>query len=625
MDPRLLDYYNRELQFIREMGGEFAREFPKIAGRLGMEGLECADPYVERLLEGFSFLAARVQLKIDDEFPRFTQHLLEMVYPHYLAPTPSMTVVQFQPESAEGALAGGYLVPRDTVLASLVANDEQTPCEYRTAHEITLWPLEIAAVEYIATSIGLPVNDHAGLQDAKAALRLHLRTQGGVTFDKLALTHLPLFLRGTGSQPARLYEQLLGNALGVVARAREGRGNWRRVLDKSCLSRYGFEDDQALLPYGRRSFQGYRLVQEYFAFPERYQFVDLSGLAPVCNHCHDTELELFILFDRCDRRLENVLDANSLGLFCTPAINLFPKRTDRIHINERESEFHIVPDRTRPMDFEVYAVTGMTGIHTHSDEEHEILPLYAGSDGEHRGERHVYYSVHRQPRLISSGQRARGPRSSYVGSELFVALVDEQEAPFSHDLHQLAMQTLCTNRDLPLQMPLGKGETDFTPMAGAPVQSIRCVAGPTSPKPPLGRGNMTWQLISHLSLNYLSMMDSDALQGAAALREMLGLYGDQSEAHVRKQIEGIRSISANPITRRLPLPGPITFGRGLEITLICDEAAFEGAGAFILGGVLEQFFARYASINSFTETVIRTTERGEIMRWPARIGRQPTL
>lgn len=625
MDPRLLNYYNRELQFIREMGGEFAREFPKIAGRLGMEGLECADPYVERLLEGFSFLAARVQLKIDDEFPRFTQHLLEMVYPHYLAPTPSMAVVQFQPETAEGGLAGGFPIPRDSVLASLVANGEQTPCEYRTCHDVSVFPLEITRVEYIATSIGLPVSDHAGLQGAKAGIRLHLRTLGGVTFDKLTLAQLPLFLRGTGSQPARLYEQLLGNALGVVVRAPEGRGGWSTVLDKSCLSRYGFEDDQAMLPYGQRSFQGYRLVQEYFAFPERYQFVELSGLAPVCGRCRDTELEIFILLDRCDRQLENVLDADSLALFCTPAINLFPKRTDRIHINERESEFHVVPDRTRPMDFEVYAVTGLTGISIRNDEEREYQPLYAGSDGEQRGGSHAYYTVHRQPRLISSGQRARGTRSSYVGTELFIALVDENEAPYNHDLHQLAIQTLCTNRDLPLQMPLGKGESDFAAVAGAPVQSIRCVAGPTSPKPPLARGNMTWQLISHLSLNYLSMVDSDPQQGAAALREMLGLYGDRSEAHVRKQIEGIRSISANPITRRLPLPGPITFGRGLEITLICDESAFEGAGAFILGAVLEQFFARYVSINSFTETVIRTTERGEIMRWPARIGRQPML
>src|SRR5713101_556004 len=152
MDPRLLKYYNRELQFMREMGGEFAKEFPKIAGRLGLDGFECADPYVERLLEGFAFLAARVQLKIDAEFPRFTQHLLETIYPGYLAPVPSMAMVQFQPDPSEGSLAAGVPVPRGSALRSMLGKGEITACEYRTAHEVTLWPVEIQEVEHFRYS-----------------------------------------------------------------------------------------------------------------------------------------------------------------------------------------------------------------------------------------------------------------------------------------------------------------------------------------------------------------------------------------------------------------------------------------------------------------------------------------
>ena len=241
-----------------------------------------------------------------------------------------------------------------------------------------------------------------------------------------------------------------------------------------------------------------------------------------------------------------------------------------------------------------------------------------------RGQR-AFYTVHRLPRLLSSHQRRVGPRSSYIGSELYLALVDADEAPYSGHLQQLAVSTLCTNRDLPLHMPVGRGETDFTLNSGAPIKAVRCVTGPTHPRPSRAHGDTAWRLISHLSLNYLSLMDHDDQQGAMALRELLALYGDLAEASVRKQIDGMISVRSQPVTRRAPVPGPIAFARGLEVVVNLDESAFEGAGAFLLGAVLERFFAKYASINAFTETVVRSTERGEIMRWPARIGRRQIL
>src|SRR4051812_43619071 len=218
MDPRLLQYYNRELQHLREMGGEFAREFPKIAGRLGLEAFECADPYVERLLEGFAFLTARVQLKIDAEFPRFTQHLLELVYPHYLAPIPSMTVVQMQPQPGEGSLVSGVKVPRGSVMRSLLGRGEQTACDYRTGSDVTLWPIEIAGVEYTGFlgdlgSLRLPTR-----KTARAALRLRLKATGGARFDQLPLERLPLFLRGGDELAMRMYEQLVGNVVAAALR-----------------------------------------------------------------------------------------------------------------------------------------------------------------------------------------------------------------------------------------------------------------------------------------------------------------------------------------------------------------------------------------------------------------------
>ena len=624
MDPRLLEYYNRELQHLREMGAEFAKEFPKIAARLSLEGFECADPYVERLLEGFAFLAARVQLKLDAEFPRFTQHLLEMVYPHYLSPTPSLAVVQFQPDLAQGALRSGFPVPSATPLRSLLGKGDQTPCEYRTGQDVTLWPLQIVAAQYAPHPRGLPAAGAPWLPSAKAAIRLRLQVTAGLTFDKIALQGLTLYLRGTGELPYRLYEQLLGNGLGVVAGPPDASG-WRVFLDRCELRSLGFGDEEALLPHGPRSFQGYRLLQEYFALPERYLFVELAGLGPAVRRCQGTELELTVALSKADPALENALDPSNFALFCAPAVNLFPKRADRIHLTDQRSDFHVVPDRTRPMDFEVYGVQEVLGYGAGVEPELEFRPFYAHSDVPGRGDGRAYYTVRREPRALSPQQRRQGPRSSYVGSEVFLSLVDAKEAPYPTDLRQLAVATLCTNRDLPLQMPLGQRQTDFTLESGAPVESVRCVAGPTKPRPSRAHGNTAWRIISHLTLNYLSLADTDETHGAVALRELLMLYAEGGEAPLRKQVESLRSVRTRPVSRRIPIPGPIAFGRGLEIATTFDEATFGGSGAFLLGAVLERFFARYVSMNSFTETAVRTVERGEVMRWPARLGQRQLL
>ena len=624
MNPRLLKYYNRELQHVREMGGEFAKAFPKIAGRLGLEGFECADPYVERLLEGFSFLAARVQLKIDAEFPRFTQSLLELVYPHYLAPVPSMAVVQYFPDLAEGALADGFEVPRHTSLRSLISKGDKTPCEYSSAHDVTLWPLELTEAKYFSNAGALATIGVDKLDGVKAGIRLSFRTTAGLAFDQLALERLPLFIRGSDELPKQIYEQLLANPVRMVVRPKGGTSPWQEVVSSSHVRRLGFEDSQSLLPYTHRSFQGYRLLQEYFAFPERFLFVELGGLAPAVRRCTGTELEIIVLLDRTNLSLENVLNEGYFALFCTPAINLFPRRADRIHLDARHNEYHVVPDRTRPMDFEVYGITEMQGHGSSAEPEQQFLPFYACDDRSRQDPDLAYFTVRREPRVLSTKQRSYGPRSSYVGSEIFASLVDAKEAPYSSNLKQLALKLLCTNRDLPLHMSVGKARTDFTLDTGAPVESVRCVAGPTKPRSSSAEGETAWRLVSHLSLNYLSLVDGDK-DGAAALRELLSLYADPNDASVVKQIEGVKAIVSRPVIGRIPTAGPITFGRGLEITVTCEDAAFEGTGVFLLGAVLEEFLAKYVSINAFTETVIRTVDRGEVMRWPPRIGRRQRL
>ncbi len=398
-------------------------------------------------------------------------------------------------------------------------------------------------------------------------------------------------------------------------------------MDRSCLQRLGFENDQALLPVDSRSFQGYRLLHEYFTLPSRFLFVELTGLESAVQRCEHSELDVIVLFDQTDRELEKSISAANFSLFCTPAINLFPKHADRIQLSDRFPEHHIVPDRSRPMDFEVCQVIKATGFGTSEEDTQPFQPFYSVRDANGEVQTSAYYTLRRRPRMLSEKQRIQGSRSRYVGTEVYLSLVDSQAAPYSTNLKQLGLSTLCTNRDLPLHMPVGQSNTDFSLQLSLPVKAIRCLAGPSAPKPSYvcGDGETVWRLINHLSLNYLSLTNSDPRRGASALRQLLRLYSDIGDPASRKQVDGVRSIQSEPVVRRSPHAGPIAFARGLQLILTLDETAFEGTGAFLLGAVLDEFFGQYVSVNSFTETILKTVERGEVMRWPNRIGRRQIL
>jgi len=630
MNPDLLAYYEQELKHIREMAGEFAQENPKIAGRLALNTIgSCDDPYVERLLEGFAYLAARVQLKVDAEFPRFTQHLLNILYPHYLAPTPSMTVVQFHPDLQEGSLNEGFSIPQKTVLRSNISKGEQTACEYSTAHDLTLWPLELVAADYLA-NIGAVTNAVSGydknkfshFNGLKAGIRLRLKCTAGLKFNQLRnFNQLPLYLHGNEETPMQIYEQLLAHSIGLVIQPTHRAASWQFVSKENTVCPLGFAEKEALLPYTPQSFQGYRLLQEYFAFPERYLFVELHNLAPAWQQANEDEVDIIILLNQANPQLIHEVNKACFKLFCTPAINLFTRQAGRIHLTPQTHEYHVVPDRTRPVDYEVYQIQEVIGYGSSHNEQQTFLPFYqAGSDNSHR--QRAYYSVMRLPRKMSSQQKNQGSRSHYIENEVFIALVDAHNAPFNSELRQLGLKVLCTNRHLPLQLAIN-GKSDFTIQTGAPVKTIGCLIEPTKPRPSCAQKETAWQLINHLSLNYLSLVNENEKEGATALRSLLSLYVD-NDLTVRKQIKGILAIQSKPIVRRITNAGPIIFGRGLEITITVDESAFTGSGVFLLGMVLDHFFAQYVSLNSFTETVLKTPTR-EIKTWPARSGQRHLL
>lgn len=620
MDPRLLRYYNQELQHVREMGAEFAAEFPKIAGRLRMESMEVADPYVERLLEGFAFLTARLQLRMDAEFPRFTQRLLDVLYPNFLAPVPSMLIAHVHPKLGDQALAAGVTLPKGTKLRGRSAAS-QTPCVFTTGSALTLWPVEISRATYFTHAADLPAA--ATLPRSAGGVRIRLRCAPGMDFGSVRWQDVRLCCSGSDAVAYRLHELVTEHAVGVLVRG-PSRDGPTEILPASSVEAIGFDDGDALLPVTHRGFAGYRLLQEYFALPQRFLFFDLRRAGAALQRIGGNEAEIIVLLGRGDPSLLQSVDASSLALHCVPAVNLFEHRCDRIHISPQTHDFHVVPDRMRPMDYEIHTVLEVTGFGAGSAGERRFEPLYGAFHG---GERlhPAYFSVQREPRMLSPGQKREGARSSYVGTEVFVSIVDSAEAPYSGDLRQLAVHALCSNRDLPLHLVATQGTRELQLDASAPVTSVHVLRGPSRPQPAVREASAAWKLINQFSLHHLSLTNNSPELGAAALRDMLRLYLPEGDAAAGRQVEGIRSVRSTDTVRRLPLPGPIAFGRGVQIDVEVDDHAFEGGSAFVLGTVLERFFARHVALNAFTVTRIHSAAHGLIHEGRPQCGNRPLL
>lgn len=595
----LLPYYTRELADLRRLGAAFARQYPKIAARLELGAHECADPHVERLLEAFAFLTARLQHQLDSEFPEITSALLGLLYPQLVNPIPAMAIARFDVDPAQGNLAAGHRIERHTPLFAPAA--QSLRCRFRTCYPVTLWPLRVtyAGLEPTARFTFLDATT-----DVATVLRLRLASLSGSLQD-MALRQVRFYLYGDRTLVTTLYELLLCHVRRVALLPQ---GQTAPVyLPADTLTPVGFAPDEAVLPYPPQAHPGYRLLQEYFTFPEQFLFVEVQHLEA---HASTQAFDVLFLLDQMPReRLD--INAQTFMLGCTPIINLFRQVSEPIRLHQRQVEYRLVPDMRRERTTEIHSILRVSAVSDADDTTRTFAPFFAWNhDLESREQKAFWHAV----------RRPTG-RQELPGTEMFLTFVDLDFHPSQPPTHTAYAHTLCTNRDLAEQLP---ADALLQIEEAAPLTRIVCLGKPTLQRdPPMG-GVTLWRLISHLSLNALSL--SEGPESLKALREILRLYSVLDREDGEQHVMGLRELHSRYVVQRLGPDAWRGFCRGLEVTLVLDERAYVGGSAFVFAAVLRHFLALYASVNSFTQVVLKSQQReGVWKRWPALIGTQKVL
>lgn len=607
----LLPYYEKELSHLRYLGQEFAHRYPKIASRLLLEGDHCEDPHAERMIESFAFLSARVHKKLNDDFPEIVEAFLDVLYPHYLRPTPALSIVEFDP-GPQTSLTGRYHLPRHTALHSRPVG--QTFCRFRTCYPVDVWPVALTAAELHRlerSSFNRHGNDHV------ARLTLSLQSIGNTEFGKMGIDQLRFFLDGEGSLMHPLYEMLFNNVARVSVSFVEDGQSREIALEPGAISPVGFGPEEGLIDYSERSFLGYRLLHEYFTFPEKFLFFDLTGLErPLANKAV-TNVQIHFLFRDYDQqetlaRLAQTLDRHNFRLGCTPVANLFSQQAEPIKLTHARHEYPVIPDVRHAVSTEIVSIDEVVRVIRTAtrDKITPCQPFFEPTDSERQANQSYWIA-----RRVSS-RDGRDP-----GTEMRLRVVDRELELLDSSSDTLSLRLTCSNRDLPALMTLGHPQGDFTLEQEQVVQQIRCLRKPTSPvRPPMGKG-VIWRLVSHLSLNHLSLVSN----GREALMELLSLYNYRQASAIRKQINGITAITSEPAMTRIGHPRP-AFVRGTGITLELDESQFIGSGIYLFGTVLDHFFGQYCSLNSFTQLTLRSKQREQrVVQWQPRTGTQPLV
>ncbi|MER8651814.1 type VI secretion system baseplate subunit TssF [Mesorhizobium sp. M1121] len=615
MDRVFVEYYEEELSHIRGLAAEFADMHPAVARNLSLDTVPCPDPYVERLLDGVAFLAARTRLKVDAERSRFSRSILDVLYPDLVTPAPATAMVVLKPGQQVQTMLAGHVVKRGTRLVSSLQAGLSTRCTFTTAQDMTLFPIAISSVGYFqdrsalaAAGIG-PIAGKAG----EAALRITLARTGKGKLDELALDRLDFYFANRTKAPL-IFDAIFGVCSGVGARP-EGKTNPLSPLPPPEM--VGIADAEALMPRTRPTFEGYRLLREYFMMPERFHYGRVTGLLPVVRKCQ-AGLEIIFLFRRPVPELADLTPAD-FDLFATPIINLFERECNIVELDQRKTRQVLHADRTRARDFEIYRVIRVEDADAEGTDA-EIPELF--SLGQNRGSGWVY-STERRPRRPTEDERRQGvTRTSYAGDDVFLAVSRPVNSQANRPLKRVDVVALCTNRDLAI--------LDDTPTltleAGDPVESVRLLGALRSPQPaipaalPTGADSvaraddLAWRLVSQLALNFLSLAKEG--RGVDPLHALLDLYAERGDPGLARNVRSIVRIDSRAVIERLAIEGPMCFGRGTEVTLHVDQSVLAGQSTLLLSGLLSRLFARHAGINGFVRTRTRLLQKQEDVPWP---------
>ncbi len=610
MRDDLLLYYERELDYLRRTAVQFAEKNPKVASRLVLEPTKCEDPHVERLLEAFAFLAARVHLKIDDEFPEISEALLTVVYPQLVRPVPSMSVVEFQLDPEKGKLTTGLPIARDSMLHSRPVGG--VPCSFRTCYDTTLWPISVSAGEWRAPSRLQPPVKAA---DSSGAVRIELRCAPDVSLGALKMDRLRFYLDGESGLINSLYELLFSRLNRIVVRDPTPGSKVAPVtLPASALHAVGFGHDEGMLPYSQRSFIGHRLLMEYFSFPEKFFFIDVTGLEAVWASGFKDAAEIVFLISDVEgsdrrQRLELELSSKTFRLGCAPVVNLFPRTAEPIQLDQRKYEHALIPDARRPYATEIFSVDEVSCINTTTQQITAFEPFYSLRHSGRNEKEQCFWLA----------RRRQSTRPNDDGTDIFLSLVDLSMRPMDPEGNILSIRTTCTNRDLPARLPFGNEDGDFELEGASSLKRIVALRKPTQPVRFSSGKSAMWRLISNLSLNYLSLVE----QGKEALQQTLRVYDVGRTAYSQNVIDSILRIGSRRHFARVSSENGITFARGTRVELELDESQFVGGGAYLFAAVLEQFLGLSTSLNSFTQLIVTTPQRKEpLQEWPPRSGRK---
>lgn len=611
MADELLPYYEKELAYIRQMGAEFALEHPKIAGRLGITAETVEDPHVSRLIESFAYLNARIQHKLDDDFPELSDALLEVLFPHYQRPLPSMSIVQFVPD--EEKLEASYHLAKNTLLETEQYQGET--CRFTTIYDTELHPFTLKE----ATLIGRPFTTPGSKQfkGSGGVLKLSFETfNKDISFADIKPNRIRFYLKGQPQHINPLYELLLNKCQAIIMATSENDPNPVR-LGSNLIQAVGFDIDEGLLPYPESSFMGYRLLTEFFTFSEKFMFIDLQGFSGRIPENAEDTLEFYIYLDESDVELEHNISSQTFQLGCVASVNLFSHRTDPIKLDHTSIEYQITPDARRPDGYEIYSLDQVTATTSSGDRE-VYLPLYGINHEQQNQENHAYWFTRRRAAKM-------GAESRDEGSNVFLSLVDMYFNPNNPDDRTLILESTCSNRDQPAKLPFSSDQPRLQCVDSAPpCERIRCLTQPSTTVRPSMRNNARWRLISHLSLNHLSITGRD--DATTALKEILRLYDFKDSSINRAQIDSITQVNTRAINAPLNIDGRATLCRGIEIEIELDDTQLAGCSSYLFATVLEHFFALYCSINSFTRVLVKLKNKeGYLKKCPPRAGEKILL